>query len=148
MGSTTFLAPASNPCVLTIFNNYKHKMQFNITGTSVSTYAFSMFYLSNSRFDRLGSEFVIESGVGQTKLFFGSTTTKPTPAKLIWSEYGYQPSNPVPITPIPPTPTPTPVTPPSTDSGSGSNNNDEEAAAISIQVPVSIVGFLLFLFSF
>ena len=107
-----------------------------------------MFYLSNNRFDRLGSQFVIESGVGQTKLFFGSTTTRPTPAKLIWSEYGYYP------TPINPTPTPPPnnngtiVTPPPTDTGSGSNNNDEEAAAISIQVPVSIVGFLLFLFSF
>ena len=117
------MAPASNPCVLTIYNNYKHKMQFNITGTNISTYAFSMFYLSASRFDKLDNQFVIESGIGQTKLFFGSTTTRPAPAKLIWSEYGYQPPinppNPNPndnsggsnntiITPPTPTPTPTP----------------------------------------
>ena len=107
LGSTSFMAPAANPCYLTIQNNYHHKMQFNITGDNLSAYAFSMFYLSGSRFDKLTSQFVMESGIGSTKLFFGSTSTRPTPAKLIWSEYGYvqQPVTPIPVGPVTPPPT-------------------------------------------
>jgi len=123
LGSSSFMAPASNPCFITIQNNYHHKMQFNMTGINLSAYAFSMFYLSGSRYDKLGSQFVLESGIGSVKLFIGSTTTKPTTAKLIWSEYGYVPGvNPVTppstdgttdpvVTPPTPTPTPTPTEP-------------------------------------
>ena len=88
----------------------------------------------------------MEAGIGSTKIFLGSSTTAPTVAKLIWSEYGYQQNTPV----IPPNNT-NGTTPNGTGGGGdggGTVTPPTPTSGLQIAAPVSLIGFLMYLLSF
>lgn len=86
----------------------------------------------------------MEAGIGSTKIFLGSSTTTPTVAKLIWSEYGNQPNIPV----IPPNNT-NGTTPNGTGGdGGGTVTPPTPTSGLKIAAPVSLIGFLMYLLSF